>query len=92
MGMGMGLGMMSIFSSRAPQEELQKEEEKAVEEHNALSVGEHFTDTMLDQIFSASDDLSNDAVVHFVKALCRRSGPRRAGRPKPPHLLSAEDC
>jgi Sec7-like guanine-nucleotide exchange factor len=67
--MGMGFNM---FSSRNPSD-LQKEEEKAMEEHNAFSVGEHITDMELDQVFTKVSQLNDSAVVHFVDCLCRVS-------------------
>eukprot|EP00299_Pterocystis_sp_00344_P016554 c8301_g1_i1.p1 GENE.c8301_g1_i1~~c8301_g1_i1.p1 ORF type:complete len:1096 (-),score=306.27 c8301_g1_i1:2128-5163(-) len=68
-GLGMSLGF-NMFSSRNAAE-IQREEERAIEEHKAIAIGENISDSEIDQIFLSSQHLQSNAVVSFVEALCR---------------------
>ncbi len=60
----------NMFTPRTPLEQ-RREEEKAMEGNKAVSVGVHIPDSVVDQLFLASQRLSSSAVVSFVEALCR---------------------
>eukprot|EP00300_Choanocystis_sp_HF-7_P013298 c18240_g1_i2.p1 GENE.c18240_g1_i2~~c18240_g1_i2.p1 ORF type:complete len:834 (+),score=207.49 c18240_g1_i2:1-2502(+) len=68
-------------SSRASAEQI-KEEERAMEEMAASLVTDLIPASDLDQIFSDSQRLTNDAVIHFVEAVCRVSLEEMAGSPR----------